>query len=60
MDITIHSVSKIKQKRKIFNNFTVIELKVTDTNDNDQYISMYFDNDHQLKWEALPDEDCTN
>ena len=60
MDVTIHSVSKIKQKRKIFNNFTVIELKVTDTNDNDQYISMYFDIDHQLKWEALPDEDCTN
>ena len=59
MDITIHKVSKIKQKRKIFKKFTVIELKVTDTYDNDQYISMYFENDKQLKWEALPDEDCT-
>ena len=58
MDVTIHGVSKIKQKRKIFANFTVIELKVTDTNDNDQYISMYFKNGHQLKWEALPDEKC--
>jgi hypothetical protein len=59
MDVTIHSVSKIKQKRKIFKNFTVIELKVTDTKDNDQYISMYFKNDKKLKWESLPDEDCT-
>jgi len=58
MDVTIHDVSKIRQKRKIFGNFTVIELKVTDTNDKDQYISMYFRNDHQLKWEALPDENC--
>lgn len=58
MDVTIHDVSKIKQKRKIFRNFTVIELKVTDTNDKDQYISMYFKNNHQLKWEALPDENC--
>lgn len=58
MDVTIHEVSKIRQKRKIFKNFTVIELKVTDTNDKDQYISMYFKNDHQLKWEALPDENC--
>jgi hypothetical protein len=58
MDVTIHDVSKIRQKRKIFGNFTVIELKVTDTNDKDQYISMYFKNDHQLKWEALPDENC--
>ena len=58
MDVTIHDVSKIRQKRKIFGNFTVIELKVTDTNDRDQYISMYFKNDHQLKWEALPDENC--
>jgi len=53
------SVSKVRQVRKIFKNFTVIELKVTDTNDKDQYISMYFDNDKQLKWEALPDEDFT-
>ena len=59
MDVTIHEVSKIRQKRKIFKNFTVIELKVTDTNDKDQYISMYFKNDKQLKWEALPDEDFT-
>ena len=59
MDVTIHDVSKIRQKRKIFGNFTVIELKVTDTNDKDQYISMYFKNNKQLKWEALPDEDCT-
>ena len=59
MDVTIHDVTKIRQKRKIFKNFTVIELRVTDTNDKDQYISMYFDNDKQLKWEALPDEDCT-
>lgn len=58
MDVTIHDVRKIKQKRKIFRNFTVIELKVTDTNDKDQYISMYFNNNHQLKWEALPDENC--
>lgn len=58
MDVTIHEVSKIRQKRKIFRNFTVIELKVTDTNDKDQYISMYFKNNHQLKWEALPDENC--
>lgn len=59
MDVTIHEVSKIRQKRKIFKDFTVIELKVTDTNDTDQYISMYFKNNKQLKWEALPDEDCT-
>ncbi len=59
MDVTIHEVSKIRQKRKIFKNFTVIELRVTDTNDTDQYISMYFKNNKQLKWEALPDEDCT-
>jgi hypothetical protein len=59
MDVTIHEVNKIRQKRKIFKNFTVIELKVTDTNDTDQYISMYFKNNKQLKWEALPDEDCT-
>jgi len=59
MDVTIHEVSKIRQKRKIFKDFTVIELRVTDTNDTDQYISMYFKNNKQLKWEALPDEDCT-
>lgn len=60
MDATIHDVAKITQKRKTFNNFTVIELKVTDDKGNDQYISMYTKNNNVLKWEALPDEDCTN
>ena len=60
MDVTIHDVAKITQKRKTFNTFTVIEWKVTDSKNNDQYISMYTKNNNVLKWEALPDEDCTN
>ena len=52
-------VSKITQVRKIFKDFTALELKVTDTKGNDEYITMHFDNNKQLKWKALPDEDFT-
>jgi hypothetical protein len=50
------NVSKVKQVRKIFKEFTALELKITDTKGNDEYITMHFDNNKQLKWEAKPDE----
>lgn len=57
MNITIMNVTKITQVRKIFKEFTALELKVTDTKGNDEYITMHFDNNKQLKWEAKPDEE---
>ena len=56
MHITIMKVSKITQVRKIFKDFTALELKITDTKGNDEYITMHFDNNKQLTWEAKPDE----
>ena len=51
------NASKITQVRKIFKEFTALELKVTDTKGNDDYITLHFDNNKQLKWEAKPDEE---
>jgi hypothetical protein len=56
MNITIMNVSKITQVRKVFKDFTALELKITDTKGNDEYITMHFDNNKQLTWEALPDD----
>ena len=50
------NVSKVTQVRKIFKDFTALELKITDTKGNDDYVTMHFDNNKQLIWEALPDD----